>query len=116
MYNLYLHFLIVLLRIGKISKKIQKVMIEKILVIHRNWKTSAITSEQELIVIEAVIIIIAKKKISKRKVNIIKIIAVINIKSEMISIVTGMNITEVVIITIEDVEVEVDLLSMLIAI
>lgn len=91
-------------------------MIEKILVIHRNWITSAITIDQELIVIEAVMIIMAKKTTSKKKMNIIKVIVMTNIKFEMISIVTGMNITEVAIITIEGVEVEGGHLFLLIAI
>jgi len=46
--------------------------------------------------------------------NITKLIVVIKIESVMISILIGMNITEVGIISTEDVGVEVDLLSTLI--
>jgi len=55
--------------------------------------------------------IMVKKTTSE---NITKLIEVIKIESVMIIIVTGMNITEVEIISTEDVEVEVDLLSSLI--
>jgi len=55
--------------------------------------------------------IIVKKTTSE---NITKLIAVIKIESVTIIIVTGMNSTEVEIISTEDVEVEVDLLSSLI--
>lgn len=54
--------------------------------------------------------IIVKKTTSEN----IKLIGVIKIESVMIIIVTGMNNTEVGIISTEDVEVEVDLLSSLI--
>jgi len=55
--------------------------------------------------------IIVKKTTSE---SITKLIVMIKIESVMIIIVTGMNNTEVEIISTEDVEVEVDLLSSLI--
>lgn len=84
-------------------------MIGKILTNHRHLKTSVITIDLEPIIIEAVMRIIVKKKISG---NIIKLIVVIKIESVMIITVTGMNNTEMEIISTEDVEVEVDLLSL----
>lgn len=106
----YLTF-VVLFRIGKISQKIQKLKVEKIFTNRKNLKTSVIIIDLELIIIEAVMRIMVKKTTSE---NITKLIEVIKIESVMIIIVTGMNITEVEIISTEDVEVEVDLLSSLI--
>lgn len=107
MSGFYLSF-IVLFRIGKINQKIQKLKVGKILTNRRNLKTSVITTDLEPIIIEAVTRIIVKKKTSG---NITKPIVVIKIESVMITIVTGMNNTEVEIISTEDVGVEVDLLS-----
>jgi len=103
-----LSFVVFLFRIGKISQKIQKLKVGKILTNRRNLKTSVITIDLELIIIEVVMKIIVKKKTSG---NITKLIAVIKIESVMIIIVTGMNSTEVEIISTEDVGVEADLLS-----
>jgi len=99
---------VVLFRIGKISQKIRKLKVGKIFINLRNLKTSVITTDLEPIIIEAVTRIIVKKKTSG---NITKLIVVIKIESVMIIIVTGMNNTEVEIISTEDVGVEVDLPS-----
>jgi hypothetical protein len=85
-------------------------MIEKILVILINLKTSFIAIDQELITLEDVMIIIVKKTTSEKKTNITKIIVMIN------TIKIGMKITGVGIITLEDAEVEVGRLFMLIVI
>lgn len=98
-------------RNGKIGRKIQKLKVETILTNHRNWKTSVITIDPELIIIEAVMRIIVKKTASE---NITKLIAVIKTESVTINIQTGMNNIEVGIISTEEEEVEVDLLSFLI--
>lgn len=77
----------------------------------KNLKTSVITIDLELITIGAVMRIIVKKTTSE---TITKLIVVIKIESVMIIIVTGMNNTEVEIISTEDVGVEVDLPFLLI--
>lgn len=106
----YILYLTYFYRIGKVSKKIQKLKIGKILVSHRDWKTLIIINDQELIIKEAVMKMLVKKTITVIKENT-EIIVMIKIKP-----VTGMNTTEVEIITIEDVEVEVDHQSLLIVI
>lgn len=99
---------VVLFRIGKISQKIRKLKVGKIFINLRNLKTSVTTTDLDPIIIEAVTRIIVKKKTSG---NLTKLIVVIKIEYVMIIIVTGMNHTEVEIISTEDVGVEVDLPS-----